>query len=57
MVIGEGFGGSLAVLFTSQNCLWATFGHHHNVVINKSIFRDSVDIYACYIYTHDISLS
>lgn len=49
--IGEGFAGSLAVLFTSQNCLWAAFGHQHNVVINKSIFRHSVYMYL-YIHTH-----
>lgn len=44
------------MLFTSQNCPWATSGHHHNVVINKSISRDSVYIYVIYtyicIYTH-----
>lgn len=50
VVIGEDFGGSLAMLFTSQNCLWATLGHHHNFVINKSIFRHSVHIYIYVIY-------
>lgn len=51
VVIGEGFGSSLAGLFTSQNCLWATFGHHHNVIINKSILG-ILCICICYIYTH-----
>lgn len=40
------------MLFTSQNCPWATSGHHHNVVIKKPIFRDSVYIYVIYIYTY-----
>lgn len=51
-LIEKGFGGSLAVLFTSRNCLRATFVHHHNVEINKKnhpVFSDSV--YVC-IYTH-----
>lgn len=51
VVIGEGFGGSLAELFTSQNCLWATFGHHHNAVIDKSILG-ILCVYMLYIHTH-----
>lgn len=51
-VVTGGFGHNVAVLFILQYCLWATFGCLHNVVMNKSIFRDSVCIYRLYIYTH-----
>lgn len=53
VVVEKGFGGSLAMLFASQNCLWATFVHHHNVELIKKKnkhFGGTLCVYV-YIYT------
>lgn len=43
--------GSLAVLFTSWNCLRATFVHHHNVEINKKNLQ-FLGTLCMYVYIH-----
>lgn len=45
-------GGYLVELCTSQNCLWATSVHHHNVEIYfKNHFSGTLCVYVC-VYTY-----